>query len=191
MKSSLNLMSEHSQKRVQVRRSLRLWSRLILAVVIVLAVRGTMQWQKYSTEGQRQTVAELDYEPLEKLEKESVKLRKQINQFQETERVALALSKEEHVLGLIGLVSQAIAESDDNIYLQQIEIQRDPLALASTNSPNLIFTLSGSTIDSVAVKTLEDNLRKLGPFDAVDLKTSPATRLGKITQQSFSLKCTN
>ncbi len=191
MKRSLNLMSARTRKGVQRHRCLRLWSRIFIGVFLLLSARSIVRWRSFNEQEQRLVALELEYEPIRKLKLESRKLRHEIEKFQEAERVPLALTQQKPLLGLLGLTSQAMLASEDKIFLQHLEIYRNPLGQQTANRPALTFELTGKTIDPVAATLLEDSFRKFGPFDTVKLSTSQASQFGKITQQPFTIECTN
>ncbi|NOZ41149.1 MAG: hypothetical protein GXP24_13120 [Planctomycetes bacterium] len=195
MKRSLNLMSERAQKRGLRRGCLRLWTRIFSGVLFMLAVGGFTQWRLCHLEQVKQAAAEAEYEPIRQLKLENRRLRKQIAMLQKTERIPLELAKHQPLLGLVGLATQAVTKQDGKVYLQQIEIEREPLARETANSshgqPTLSFALVGISIDGSAVTRLTDSLRELGPFVEVELITNHTSHVGKQVRQAFSIQCTN
>jgi len=195
MKRSLNLMSEGSRKRGQLRSCLRLWSRILAIVLCVLTVSGLAQWKICHTKKIQQDFAETEYDPIRQLKKENGQLRKQIASIEEAERIPLELAKQQHLLSLIGLASQAVAEQEGNVFLQQIEIERDPLSRLSAGQsigqPILSFALEGISINRTAITQLAEALRERGPFTAVELSTGQVSYVGKQALQAFSIECTH
>jgi len=191
MKSSLNLMSGRARNREQVRHCLRIWSRVLGGVVLVLAVWSFAAWRDCDQAAQGQASAELEYEPILQLQLESDRFRKEIEAIGSAERIPLELAKHQPLLSLIGLATLAVAEHDGSVYLQQIEIERDPLPEDSDSQPALMFSLEGSAVDSTAVTQLADSLRESGPFAAVEVSTTNASREAADAQQVFTIECTN
>jgi len=191
MKRSLNLMSGPARKREQIRHCLRLWSRVLAGVICILSLWGFVKWQTCHREDLKQVSADSEYEPIRQMKLKSKRLSKQIESIQSTERIPLALSKHQPLLSLIGLATQAVAEHDGKLYLQQIEIERDPVRQETASEPALTFSLEGVAVDSSAVTQLADSLREIGSFATVELSTDKATRVGKQEQQAFSIQCTN
>ncbi len=195
MKRSLNLMSEQAQKRGLLRSCLRLWSRVFAGVMLLLAVGGFAQWRICHLEQLKQESAEAEYEPIRQLKLENSRLRKQIALLQESENIPLQLAKHQPLLGLVGLATQAVAEQGGKVYLQQIEIEREPLVFEATRpsnaQPTLSFALTGISIDGSAVTRLTDSLREFGPFTDVELSTNNSSLAGKQVRQAFSIQCTN
>ncbi len=195
MKRSLNLMSEQARKRGLVRRCLRLWLRLFAGLMLLLTAVGFVQWRACHLEQLKQASAEAEYEPIRQLKLENARLQKQIKAFQEAERIPLELAKHQPLLGLVGLATQVVTEQEGKVYLQHMEIERDPLVLEpekhSAGQPILSFSLAGTSIDSSAVTRLADALRNFGPFADVELSTNKTSHIGKQALQAFSIQCTN
>ncbi len=195
MKRSLNLMSERSRKRGQVRRCMRLWTRIAVAVLLLLTAAGVMQWHSSYLERMKRDSSESEYEPIRRMKLENARLQKQLTSLQEAERIPLELAKHQPLLGLVGLATQAVALQDERIYLQQIEIERVPLLLETTKQAKIRSTLSlaieGFSVDSTAITRLADSLREKGPFTDVELSTNKTSRVGKQAKQAFAIRCTN
>ena len=195
MKRSLNLMSERSQKRGLMRRCRRRWTRVLTVVMLLLTAGGAVQWRNCYLEKTKRESAEAEYEPIRRMKSENSRLRKQLATLEKAERIPLELAKHQPLLGLIGLATRAVAEQDENIYLQQLKIKREPLVLMSANkskSPSsLNFAIEGFSVDSTAITRLADSLRDVGPFAEVKLSTNKTSRVGKQSKQAFAIQCTN
>lgn len=191
MKRSLNLMTERSRKREQMRRCLRLWSRVVVGALVVLIVLGAAKWWACSTEEQRQASAEAEYEPIRQIKIENSRLKKQIASLQSTERIPLALKDHQPLLGLIGLATQAVAEQNSSVYLKQMDIERDLLLTEAVSKSELSFSLEGIGLANDSVTQLADTLRKIGPFTNVELEASAAQPTGLQKHHVFSIECTN
>jgi len=191
MRRSLNLMSERARKREQLRRCLRLWSRLLAGVGLLLGIWGFSKWRVCYQEVARQDSVESEYEPIRQLRFESSRLTKQIDTLTSSERIPLALANQQPLLSLIGLATQAVAKHDGRVYLRQIAIEREPLPQESARQPALRFDLQGFAFDNNAVTQLADVLREVGPFAAVELTTNKPSGAVAEAQQVFSIQCTN
>ena len=191
MRRSLNLMSERARKREQLRRCLRLWSRVLAGVVLLLGIWGFSKWRVCYQEVERQASVESEYEPIRQLRFVSNRLTKQIDTLTSAERIPLALANQQPLLSLIGLATQAVAEHDGRVYLGQIVIEREPLPQESARQPALRFALEGFAIDGNAVTQLAAVLRDVGPFAAVELTTNQQSGAAAQAQQVFSIQCTN
>lgn len=195
MKRSLNLMSERARKRKLVRSSLRIWSRVVMLVLIVLAVSGLMQWNNCHQEEINRESAEADYQPIRQLKIENGRLKKQIAAILEGERIPLELAKHQPLLSLIGLATRGVAEQRGKLFLTHLEIERDPLpnlpSKQTSRQSNLTFVLDGITANSAAVTQLADLLRTSGPFAEVEQSTKKSTPDKTNLRQDFTVQCTN
>ena len=191
MKKSLNLMSAQACKHEQIRCCLRLWTRLLATVLVCLVLCGAVLGHSHHTEQSKLELVEAKYKPVRLLIQENTQLRDEIDLLQKQERIPLTLAKHQPLLGLIGLATQAVSEHGDSVYLQQIEIERDPLAESAADGPTLTFLLSGISLDSTAPKQLVNTLHELGPFTTVDFQINKTTRVGNQSLQAFTIHCTN
>jgi len=187
MKSSLNLLSLQARKREQIRRARRLWLRVLAATCSTLLVAGLMQWQLCQRAASHHTAAAARYEPIRRLKADNTSLSQQIKKLSTKERIPLALAQQEPLLGLIGFVAGEFAAHRDRAYVRQIAIEYNPLAPNSNDTSALVVDLQGVTVDPSAATALAESLRQTGPFKAVRISTSKASRGTEAAQQLFSI----
>lgn len=190
MKKSLNLMSEKSRKRAELRSCLRLWSHVLVFTLAILSLIGVAQWRLLLHGQSTLASAEAEYEPVRELKKENGRLHKQIKTIEAAERIPLELSRDEPLLSLLTLASQAISHQDGSVYLEKVEIERGPLVADADEHPELTFEIQGVSVDGTAVTSLTDTLRQMGPFASVELNLSDVLRANG-QEQSFSIQCAN
>ncbi|MEM8945439.1 MAG: hypothetical protein AAGD11_09660 [Planctomycetota bacterium] len=191
MKTSLNLVSERSRKRNEVRRCLRVWSRVLAVVALIATIIGIGQWYVCSQKQSKQASAEAEYEPVRQLKIENVRLRKEISNLQRAEIIPLKLAKHQPLLGLVGLTTKAVNSQQQRVFLKRLEIDREPMQLDPSAQATLTVGLRGIANDASAAQQLADYLRKLGPFESVDLTTRDLPSVGQQQQFAFSIQCVN
>lgn len=191
MRSTINLMSPRSHKRRKIRRCVRLWSRLLAAVVGLVIAVGLWQWRTYSQVQVRRESAEAEYEPVRKLKIENVRLRKQIAELEQVETIPLKLAEQQPLLGIVGLANQAVSEQGGSLYLTQLEIERPPLTLDAEQSSELSVAIYGVSLDNASAQQLSDWLRTTMLFSDVEIQTNEKLATGQLPRRAFSIQCTN
>ncbi len=191
MKRSLNLLSERSRKRNQLRRSMRLWARVLCVVMLLTSIVGITKWRACSKAHAEQVAVEAEYEPIRQLKIENGRLRKQIAELEKAEIIPLKLAVHEPLLALMGVASQVVREQQQSAYLNQLEIEREPLALEPNERSLVTVHVEGVSMDKSSAEQIASSIRELGPFARVDLKTRDLAISNAQQQLAFSIECTN
>ena len=191
MKHNLNLMSERARKQEQIRNCVRTWLRILSVVVVVLTVFGLFDYRDCRLKATDHELAEAEYEPTLQIKRENVRLRKEIEAIEQEEQLLLALSKEQPVISLLGLVTETVAKHEGDVYLQQLEIERTPLALEEQDLSTLRFAIQGMAKESVLATQFADSLREIGFFAEVQLDVKASTAKSNPARPTFSIECTN
>ncbi len=188
MSRHLNLMSAQARKHETARRCRRLWSKILVVVLLLLTPAGASKWWNCYRAKQLRTAASSQYEPIRQLKIENTRMKSRITAIRTNERAALALSVEKPVLALVGLASSAIAGRAGDVYLEQLEIEQDPIALGP--SPTVAtLALQGAGRDSRAIAELADSLRAAGTFDEVEVNTTEINGPRGELIHTFTIEC--
>ncbi len=191
MKRSLNLLSERSRKRNLLRRSLHLWTRVVCVVMLITSIIGLVKWHACSSEHAKQLAVEAEYEPIRQLKIENGRLKKQIAELEKAEIIPLKLAVHEPLLALVGVTSQIVRGQQQSVYLKQLEIEREPLALGPNEQSLVTVLVEGVSVDKSSAEQIASSIRQLGPFVRVDLKTRDLAINNAQPQLAFSIECTN
>ena len=191
MKRSLNLMSEQARKSEKYRRNTRMWLLVLAVLTVCLTFLGASQWNSCRVEKERQSLAESEYEPIRQLKIENSRLEKEIEQLRSAESIPLELAKHQPLLSLVGLTTQLVEEQKESLYLSQLEIERDPIQLATKRDSRLSVSLDGVALETGSATLLSNSLRKIGLFSKVEISTNKVLINGRPEQQAFSIQCAN
>ena len=120
MRNTINLMSSRARVRECSRTCVRQWSRILASAAGLLVLHATVTWWPVHINSQQRAVLEAQYNPLRQMKATNKKLARQIAGTLDQSKLELALSKQIPVLTLVGLVSQAIADSEGKVFLERI-----------------------------------------------------------------------
>ena len=171
------------------RTRIRQWSRILTAVSGLLVLHATVAWWPVHINSQRRTVLEAQYNPLRQMKATNKRLARQIAGTLDQSKLELALSKQIPVLTLVGLVSQAIADSDGKVFLEQIVYTQNAETGPTTAGSPAQLALEGFCTDPDAVKQLAESLRSALPFADVNLKPIRSIEVNQHPMQTFQIVC--
>lgn len=188
MSNYINLMTSRARVRECSRTRVRQWSRILVAVMGMLALHAAIVWWPIYTNSQRCAALEAQYYPLRQMKSANRKLEAQIAHTLDRSQLELALSKQTPVLTLVGVVSQAVAERRGKVFLEQISYKQDAQGPESGDSPAEV-ALKGFSDNPNAVKQLAESLRSALPFADVQLQPIQSIELNDYPMQTFQIKC--
>ncbi len=189
MRNTINLMSSRARVRECSRTRVRQWSRILAAAAGLLVLHATVTWWPVHINSQQRAVLEAQYNPLRQMKATNKKLAGQIASTLDQSKLELALSKQIPVLTLVGLVSQAIADSEGKIFLQRIAYtQKAETPPATGGSPPQV-ALEGFSADPDAVEQLAESLRSALPFADVKLEPIRSIEINQYPMQTFQIEC--
>lgn len=189
MKTHLNLVPEKSHKRNQMRRCVRVWIRVILACSLLISIAGIAQWKLFSRERERLASIEAEYEPIRQLKIENGRMRKQLSELQESEGFALKLAKDQPLLGMIALPSEAAAANSNSIYLKRVEIVHTPIGISDDIGNEIELSIDGVSIDKKSAELFANSLRESQAFRTVNVKSGAFTTVGQQSHHLFHIEC--
>ncbi len=185
MRSSLNLMSLAARRQECLRTRLRQWLALLGVTAAFVCLFAAERYWTYHHAVHKQLRLEAKYEPLAELQKSNKSLTRQIDTIRKEEQFVLALSNREPVVTLLGVLGESIANSNNHVFLQKIELSHavestSPVARQST------LELAGIANSGPAVKDFADALQRALPFDKVGVTSTKEQRLKQQSVQEFS-----
>ena len=188
MKSSINLMSLQTRRRECLRTRLRQWSAALAALATLLGLVTAGRYWAYQTRVHRQLTLEAKYEPLADLKKANKSLARQIDAIRNEEQFVLALSDREPAVTFLGVLSEAVANSDSRVFLQKIELNNVVEADASA-ARRSVLELAGVASSGPAVQQFAETLQHSLSFGKIDITSTKEYRLKQQLLQDFSLQC--
>lgn len=189
MRSSLNLMSLATRRQECLRARLRQWLAILGVTAAGLCLFGAERYWAYQHAAHKQLRMEAKYEPIADLQKSNKSLTRQIDAIRKEEQFVLALSNREPVVTLLGVLGESIADSDNHVFLQKIELN-NAIESNSAATQQSTLELAGIANSGSAVKDFTDTLQSSIPFGKVGVTSTKEQRLKQQTVQDFSLQCT-
>ncbi len=188
MKSSINLMSLPIRRKECIRARLRQWTMTLATLATVLGLVMTQRYWAYRSLVHRQLTLEAKYEPLADLKKANKSLASQIDAIRNEEQFVLALSDREPTVTLLGVLSEAVADSDSRVFLQKIELNNIVQADAQATRQS-VLELAGIANSGPAVQQFAETLQHSLSFGKIDITSTKEYRLKQQLLQDFSLQC--
>ena len=189
MSSHINLMSTRSRVRECSRTRVRQWSRILAVAGGLLVLHLSVAWWPVHVDGQRRALLETQYNPLRQMKATNKKLAAQIAGTHDRSKLELALSRQIPVLTLVGLVSQTVADSDGEVFLEQLAYSQNSNPGEATDGSPALVALEGFSTDPDAVEQLADSLRSALPFAEVKLGSNQSTEFNQHPMQVFQIEC--
>ncbi len=186
----VNLMSEKAQFRAAATRFTVAWAIVLALVALALAPLGAYAWHERSTAVAEQEALEVQYEPIHQLTLDARRLRNEAVALVHNERTALQLAQDQPPSTLLGLVGQAAAQSDGELYLKRLTLTQTPVnneqAAAAAEGGRLALEASSSVAYDIQrfVKTLNQP-----PLAEVKLLSTETAADPSGTRKSYGIEC--
>ncbi|MDZ4659266.1 MAG: PilN domain-containing protein [Bythopirellula sp.] len=188
MKSSINLMSLQIRRKECIRVRLRQWTVTLATLATLLGLATAERYWAYRTKVHRQLTLEAKYEPLADLKTANKSLARQIEAIRNEEQFVLALSNHEPAVTLLGVLSEAVVDSESRVFLQKIELNNVVQADAQSTRQS-VLELAGIANSGPAVKQFAETLQHSLSFGKIDITSTKEYRLKQQLLQDFSLQC--
>lgn len=185
---SINLMSLQAQRHGYIHMRIRQWTRVLLVIALVLGAVTLERYVAYRSAMRQQLALEADYDPIAELKTANRLLAKQITAIRNEEQFVLALSDQEPTITLLGLLGKAIADANERVFLQKIELNNEGLAGGRTTEKKTVLDLAGVANSGTAVNQFAETLQGSVPFGKVEVTSSKEYRIKTQAMQDFSLQ---
>ena len=191
MKNSLNMLPLVYRRRVVRRRCVRAWvlvSGIVTASLVVWYVSERSYFELLTS---RLRVVQTEYSPVQSMEEAVNGVRKQLDELQTRETIALELAENQPVLTLVGVVSQAAARTGGQIGVAEMTLLRSSFLEKGQHpgkSKNVV-TLQGKGLDNVAIAKFLAGLRDSGIFRTVELRSSGIQPTSLDQHRSYKVEC--
>lgn len=189
MKKSLNLMSLQSRRQECLRARIRQWTRILGVAVILIGAVFVRQYLSYRAAIHTQLALESEYEPIADLKKANKYLAEQITAIQAEEQFVLSLSDRQPTVTLLGILSKAVADSKNRVFLKKIELNNIPFEAVSEGAASMVLEMAGIANGGPAVSELLSSLQASLPFAKVGITSSRDFRMKQQSMQDFLLEC--
>jgi hypothetical protein len=161
---------------------------VLLVVAIALGVVTLERYVTYRSSASEQLALEAAYDPIQELKAANKLLSKQIAAIRNEQQFVLALSDQEPTITLLGLVGKTVAEANERVFLQKIELNNLGLAGGPPTEKKTVLDLMGIANSSEAVSQLAESMQTLVPFGKVDTTSNKEYRLKTQVMQEFSMQ---
>jgi hypothetical protein len=136
----------------------------------------------------RQLALEAGYDPIKELKAANRLLIKQIAAIKSEEQFVLALSDQEPTLTLLGLIGKSVADANERVFLQKVEVNNLGLAEGNSTEKKTMLDLTGVANSGTEVKQFAELLQGAVPFGEIDVASSSERRIKTQVMQDFTLQ---
>lgn len=185
MNRSLNLIPAPLQRKYALRRVMRVWLRAVVVSGVCAAAFLGVEWLRGASALRELTELDARYAPLMRILKDQEDLVAKIERLNSREEIALRLSRDQHGVVLLGVLSKAAAKSDGTVYLNTLMYQGP-----NTNTPGEVLRtvqISGVGVDGMSVAEFASELRTTGVFDEVTIQNTEPLSDGAASLRRFSI----
>ncbi|MEM7455374.1 MAG: PilN domain-containing protein [Planctomycetota bacterium] len=189
MSSHLNLLPEEALRRQLIRRQARRWILIYLVFFLMAGGILTHSFTESRRSGTELEAAQRRFTPVNEMIQESEFFTGEIETLQRRESLALELSRNRSFLTLLGTLSNAAAECEDNVNVQSLVFQPNQNTSGQSAASKYELTLQGIGIDNLTVARFELELRNSGLFNNVELTSTGATKVGDHDAFMYTLVC--
>ena len=190
MNRYVNLMSKQSRIREIRRTRLRQWTRALLVLAAILLAPTLAVWRPVHQQGKRLAALQTQYEPIRQLISENKEFRKKIDQALEQDRLALALSNQTPVVTLLGMIGQAVAAANGEVFVQRLAFEQDSHPWEESDQTPSTVTLVSLASTAYAAPGFLETWKTIVPFAAAQLVASETTVVEGNARHGFTLKST-
>jgi hypothetical protein len=186
--SSINLMSLQAQRHGCIRSRMRQWAGVLLGIAGMLGMFTLGHYYTYRSSLHEQIALEADYDPIKELKVANRLLSKQIAAIKNEEQFVLVLSDQEPTFTLLSIIGKSVADTDERVFLQKIEINNLGLAGGPTSEKKTLIDLTGVADGGAQVKQFAELLQGSVPFGKIDVSSSVERRIKTQVMQDFILQ---
>lgn len=189
MKTYVNLLSDDARFRSAAALNARWWA-LALAVLAMVLIPVTVQrWQETQDIRRNHEALEARYAPVRQLSDEIRKYRSEAATLVSVDRIPLELAQERPLATLLGLASQAAANSGGELFVEQLTVTQpgvDDEGEAAAADRRLVIRASGTLAYDVAqvVKSLEQ-----APIKSVKVLGTETVSENDVDRKSYTIEC--
>jgi hypothetical protein len=188
MKNYVNLLSEDALVRSSARTNAVRWSLALVALITVLAPITLSQWRETRDVRRRHEALEARYAPIRQLSDESRRYRKEAAQIVANDRILLLLARERPLTTLLGLASQAAANSSGELYVEQLTLTQPNVGDEAEAPPErrLVLKATGTLAYDVAnvIEALEHD-----PIKSVKVLSTETLADGDVPRKVYTIEC--
>ena len=189
MKTYVNLLSDDARSRSAAAVSARWWALALAVLAIVLIPMTVQRWQETRDIRRNHEALEARYAPVRQLSDEIRKYRREAATLVTVDRIPLELAQERPLATLLGLASQAAANSGGELFVEQLTVTQpgvDDGGDGAATDRRLVIRASGTLAYDVAqvVKSLEQ-----APIKSVKVLGTETVSEQGVDRKNYTIEC--
>lgn len=200
----IDLLPVEVHGQIQVRAVMRRW--ITLWSITAICGLALFSWHAAQLRAAQQQLAAMNQQclPVKKLRHEMELVQQQLVHLRQRHQLLLQIQPADHLLDLLGIIGAAMRPTPDALQIQRLSLVAPlrtlPVGTAEPRSgvpgqrptePNSWATLSlqGVSLDDPTLSEFINQLRSVGVFEQVDLKSSTMLAGEQQTLRSYQLEC--
>jgi len=193
MKTAINLLPASYQRQLLVRRRAVQWGAIIGAVLAISGIIRCNDLRAHQAMSQRLELLAREHQPTQRMLRQLVDMRSQLDELQQFERIAQELEYQRPVLSLLGILSQIGERTNGRLRITKLELtdlQQSPVAnRAGASGPRVgSVVLGGVSLDYPAIAELIKGLEGSQFFSYVNLLKSTEVGEGVLLHE-YQVRC--
>lgn len=189
MSRSINLIPVATQRRLAVRRLLRVASRSTVTTGACVLVLLGVEWARARAASRALQELEARYAPIVRLVEEHDRLASQIAELEAREELSLRLARDSRGIAVLAALAEATESSDGSVYVRRLSYQGSRPDRSQRSSANRAVRLEGAGADGLAIATFTTRLRDTGVFEAVEVESTNPLVGGSNSGRRFVVNC--
>ena len=187
MIAHVNLMTERAKFIAAASRVSEAWAAAIGVLLLLMLPLGGWIWQRHGAVIRQHEALEASYEPIRRLAGVNRSVGSEAAALVEHEHVALNLARRRPLAALLGVVSEAIAETEGSAFIDGIHYAPAPVASPGEETPWRL-TLEVTSAATYDISQLVDGLRR-PPFTAVKILSSAPGSADGARRTTYVIEC--
>jgi hypothetical protein len=193
MRTRLNLLPIAYRRQQIVRRRVVQWTSVVCAVVAVGWAWHWYEKREQLTLAQQLASLEREHAPTKTMLTQLVDMRKQLDDLQQHENVAMELEYQRNALALLRLISESAQASNGRVRVTNVDVTGFQNMHASKpvegqNQPIQGVVVRGVSLDNPAVADMLGGLQDSGMFSRVEVVMKERAE-GDVSLRDYELRC--
>jgi hypothetical protein len=193
MRTRINLLPIAYRRQQIVRRRVVQWTSVVCAVVALGWAWHWFEKREQLTLAQELESLEREHAPTKTMLRQLVDMRKQLDELQQHENVAMELEYQRNALALLGLISETAQASNGRVRVTNVEVtgfqnMQSSKPAQGNNQPTDGVVVRGVSLDNPAVADMLGGLQDSGMFSRVEVVMKERAE-GDVSLRDYELRC--
>jgi hypothetical protein len=174
MKTTINLLPRSLRRQQIIRRRVTQWCCIIFTVLVAGWILHWSDLRAQETLAQRFEVLAREHQPTQLMLRQLVDMRRELQELQQQEAIAIELEQQRNALTLLGVISQTAKNSNDRLRVTELTLTNFQKRIVQDESKSAdgepgSLHIRGVSLDNSAVPELLAGLQDSGIFRWVEL----------------------